>query len=85
MDFDLLAPDAPSRDHVVPRSRLKGMKVDESFYGSNIKLAHRFCNSHRQSRAIRDTDREEYVTRLAEAMEEYDIEQEAREGIVQQE
>lgn len=76
MNFDLLAPNAPSRDHVVPRSRLKNMVVTEAFLGSNIRLAHRFCNSHRGDRAVDPNNRDEYVNRLAEALEEYELERE---------
>jgi hypothetical protein len=87
LPIDPVAPNAPSRDHVVPKSRLKKMKLpskmkDRDFHdfnGANIRLAHRWCNSHRQSKAITALDKAEFVQRLAEAMEEYELEKTTRE------
>lgn len=85
LPIDLESPAAPSRDHVIPRSRLKKMPrlADDAEYHDenrrNIRLAHRWCNSHRQSKTLRDEDRPEYVKRLALAVEEYEEERQARE------
>lgn len=66
LDYEDGAPNAPSRDHIVPRSQFKG-KIDElkqEFFENNIKLAHRFCNSERQSRDVQEGDAETYQWKL---------------------
>lgn len=78
MFFDILAPDAPSRDHVIPRVRLKKMLPSSKLLETNIKLAHRWCNSHRGDRAVKSAEAEMYATRLQEVVEEYLLELEAK-------
>lgn len=79
LPIDPEAPNAPSRDHVVPRSRMKKLRRPNKELPNNIRLAHRWCNSHRQTRALGALDEAEFIQRLAEAMEEYELEKVVRE------
>lgn len=52
MNLHPQAPMSPSKDHVIPRKRirkrLKKGSISEKELAGNTRPAHRWCNSHRQ-------------------------------------
>jgi hypothetical protein len=76
LDYIEGEPSAPSKDHVVPRSVFKKnyASYPVEFFRSNIKLAHRYCNSERQSREIDEIDPESYRQGLERAQRKWDSE-----------
>ena len=76
VDFIEGSPSAPSKDHVVPRSVFsrKRSRYDKEFYQNNIRLAHRHCNSERQSKQVTEEDAETYARRLAKAQDKWNEE-----------
>lgn len=72
LDYEEDAPNAPTRDHYVPRARFrKGVKVNLQ---TNTRLAHKYCNNHRGTKKVRVSERELYAAGLAEAQEKFDLE-----------
>lgn len=76
LDYIEGEPSAPSRDHVVPRSVFKKDydRLNIEFFRTNIKLAHRYCNSERQSREIDELDPERLRRGLNQAQRKWDVE-----------
>lgn len=74
LDYEEGAPDAPSKDHVVPRSVFKKNLREYSveFFRGNIKLAHRYCNSERQSREVDLKDADSYRRGLENARKKWE-------------
>ena len=62
-NLDPQHPRSPSADHIVPIS--EGGTRGE--FGSNIKLAHRWCNSHRHGDDVETIDCDEFRLRLCQA------------------
>jgi hypothetical protein len=62
-NLDPQHPRAPSADHVIPQCE-GGTRGP---YGANLKLAHRWCNSHRHGLDVESIDRDEFRRRLCEA------------------
>lgn len=76
IDYEVGSPIAPSKDHVVPRSKFKKNPSEYTltFFRNNIRLAHRHCNSERQSRQVDEKDAESYADGLAKAQTKWDTE-----------
>lgn len=76
LDYINGEPSAPSRDHVVPRSVFKKSynEMNLNFFRNNIKLAHRYCNSERQSRELDELDTEKLRRGLEYAQRKWDSE-----------
>lgn len=76
LDYELGAPNAPSKDHFIPRSVFKSnlSELTDDFFSNNIRLAHRHCNSERKSSDVHEHEAELYRVKLEVAQELWDIE-----------
>lgn len=71
INYDEQSPISPSRDHVVPKSKLKRRNAPQGDFANNKKLAHKWCNEHRGNKSPKEP--EHYVEGLIDAQLEYEV------------
>lgn len=46
-EFHPEAPMSPTRDHIIPKARIRRKRPADKVLSKNIRLAHRYCNNKR--------------------------------------
>jgi 5-methylcytosine-specific restriction endonuclease McrA len=69
------SPMAASRDHVIPRARLRKRTYDQSELRNNLRLAHSWCNGQKGCR-VHPPEKDTYAEGLIDAQLEYEVKEE---------
>lgn len=72
INVDSLEPIAASRDHVIPKARIRKGNYSQKQLKNNVRLAHRWCN-HEKGNRVNPPEVDTYAERLIDAQVEYEV------------